>query len=165
MRRSVAVPQYLERHSNHFSVDGVGQDAVSYNGAASACVAHRWQNGEEKQGTRLTYLSERPFLSITLHSHIGHNKLPLPWLTGGPGKCILHQLKASVLDTLFKKNGQPSRSLNEKRVKYIPATKQRSRSEELGGLKRNISIAVFWKGKLGCGIDCSDLRYKNKTSR
>lgn len=40
-----------------------------------------------------------------------------------PGKCILQKLERPGAQYPFSKNGQVSRALHEKRVKYIPTTK------------------------------------------
>lgn len=88
--------QHLEHHSNHFcpvSCDEESQDTVSYDRAAFTCMARQWWNkGVANQSTCLKYFTERPSLSITLHSHISHNKLP-PLADRRPGKCILQKLE------------------------------------------------------------------------
>lgn len=69
--------------------------------------AMRGQKGGEvaKQGTCLKHLTARPSLSITLHSHIGHNnKLP-SWLTGGQVNAFSNSLKDLALNIHFPKMG------------------------------------------------------------
>lgn len=76
---------------------------------------HWWKKVVAKQSTCLKYLNERPSLSITLHSHIGHNKLPT-WLTGGQVNAFLQKFERLGTQYLFSENGQLSRALHEKRV-------------------------------------------------
>lgn len=111
--------QHLEHHSNHFcpvSCDEVSQDTVSYDRAAFACMARQWwKGGVAKQSECLKDPPcQLPFTVTLATTHLADR-----W----PGKCILQKLERPDAQYPFSKNGQVSRALHEKRVKYIPTTK------------------------------------------
>lgn len=107
---------------------------------------HAWHVNDEKGGGKTKHMLEIPHwktLPVNYPSQSHWPQQTPPLADRWPGKCILQKLERLGARYLFSKNGQPSRSLHERRAKYIPTTRQGGLSEHLAELKRIISVADF----------------------
>lgn len=106
-----------------------------------------WQNKAHAWNTSL----KDPSLSITLHSHIGHNKLTT-WLTGGQVNAFCKSLKGLTLNIYFQNMGNYPEHSRFSNGKIYTNNKRR----RCWGGRRSIEqswkdrfIGIFWKAGSG----------------
>ena len=159
--------QHLEHHFNHFcpvSWDGVSQDTVSCSRAPFTCVARQqWKRGwQNKAHAWNTSLKDPPCqlpFTVTLATT---TQPPLLWLTGGQVNAKAWKAWRSIY--LFWKNGQPSRSLHEKMIKYIPAKETGEAEWASSRAEKNHFTGRFWMADRGAVLTCVTSNIKTQAA-